>query len=251
MSHQHDPAPRPRPTPQQWRYAQIDFRAPLVALALATGLAGVADAFAFLKYRVFLGIQTGNVDFVGMGLAGKLDAWPCAVASLILFGLGGLLGAGIRRLPNIGPLGPPAIELLTMMVLIAVWGVVDIALDSGRDSLSERVLLTALGAFPIGILGGMVVRTFNYQTSTTFQTGTVLRTTHGLFDWIFERGPARDTAGKLASLGVLCLGCYAIGGFVGAKATGSPVWVFIIAEALIVPMVLLTRPDPGVPATSA
>ena len=76
----------------------------------------------------------------------------------------------------------------------------------------------------------------------------MLRTTHGLADWLFERGPARDTAGKLASLGLLCLACYAVGGFVGAKATDAPVWVFIIAEVLIVPMVLLTRPDPAVAA---
>lgn len=77
----------------RWRVGEYDFHIPFLALALSTGLAGVVDAFSFLKYKVFVGIQTGNVAFVGMGAADHLPAWPSALASLVAFGLGGLLGA--------------------------------------------------------------------------------------------------------------------------------------------------------------
>ncbi|WP_233196908.1 DUF1275 family protein [Verrucosispora sp. ts21] len=101
---------------------------------LGTGLAGVVDAFAFLRYKVFVGIQTGNV--------------------------------------------------------------------------------------------------------ASFQTGTVLRTTRGLADWIFERG---DTSGarRIAGLGLLCLASYAIGGYVGAASEQRPIVTYVIAWALIVVMFVL------------
>ncbi|RUL94905.1 DUF1275 domain-containing protein [Verrucosispora sp. FIM060022] len=210
----------------------------MFALMLGTGLAGVVDAFAFLRYKVFVGIQTGNVAFVGMGLAGHLPAWPSAVASLVAFGLGGLLGAGLRKFPSIGPLRPPGWELLALLALLVLWGLVDRSLDSGRDSLTERTILTALCAFPVGILGGLVTRTFGVQTATSFQTGTVLRTTRGLADWIFERG---DTSGarRIAGLGLLCLASYAIGGYVGAASEPRPIVTYVIAWALIVVMLVL------------
>ncbi|MET8233368.1 DUF1275 family protein [Micromonospora sp. NPDC005298] len=215
------------------------FRAPLFALTMGVGLAGVVDAFSFLRYKVFVGIQTGNVVFVGMGLAGHLPAWPSAVASLVAFGLGGLLGAGLRRLPPVGPITPPTVELVVMLALLVVWGLVDRGLDSGRDSLTERTLLTALCALPIGILGGLVVRTFGVQTATSYQTGTVLRTTQGLFDWLFGRG---DTSGvrRLALIGLLCLVSYAVGGFVGAATQSRPIWTFVILWALALVMIALT-----------
>ncbi|MEV6813468.1 YoaK family protein [Micromonospora sp. NPDC051296] len=225
--------------PSRWRLSEVDFHAPLFALVLGTGLAGVVDAFAFLRYKVFVGIQTGNVVFVGMGLAGHLPAWPSAVASLVAFGLGGLLGAGIRRIPAIGPITPPGMELFAMLVLLVVWGLVDRALGSGRDSLTERTVLTALCAFPIGILGGLIVRTFGVQTATSYQTGTVLRTTQGLADWVFGGG---DTAGarRLAMIGLLCLASYAVGGYVGAATQSRPISTFVILWALIVVMIALT-----------
>ncbi|MGC4861067.1 YoaK family protein [Micromonospora sp. DT41] len=225
-------------TPDRWRVGQLDFRAPLFAMMLGTGLAGVVDAFSFLKYKVFVGIQTGNVAFVGMGAAGHLPAWPSALLSLVAFGLGGLLGAGIRRLRPIGPLTPPGMELTAMLVLLVIWGLVNRSLDSGRDSLTERTILTGLCAFPVGILGGLIVRTFGVQTATSFQTGTVLRTTQGLADWVFEKD--NGSARKLATIGLLCLVSYAIGGFVGAATESHGFWPFLITWALIVVLIALT-----------
>ncbi|WP_244879676.1 hypothetical protein [Micromonospora aurantiaca (nom. illeg.)] len=35
----------------RWRVGEYDFHIPFLALALSTGLAGVVDAFSFLKYK--------------------------------------------------------------------------------------------------------------------------------------------------------------------------------------------------------
>ncbi|MGC4893178.1 DUF1275 family protein [Micromonospora sp. DT31] len=199
----------------------------------------MVDAFSFLKYKVFVGIQTGNVAFVGMGAAGHLPAWPSALVSLVAFGLGGLLGAGIRRLSPAGPLTPPGMELLAMLALLVVWGLVDRSLDSGRGSLAERTVLTALLAFPVGILGGLIVRTFGVQTATSYQTGTVLRTTKGIADWIFEPS-GRAAAGRLAATGLLCLVSYAVGGYVGAATESRPIWTLVVTWALSVALIALT-----------
>ena len=229
----------PNDAEDRWRVGEYDFHVPFLALALATGLAGVVDAFSFLKYKVFVGIQTGNVAFVGMGAADHFPPWPAAVASLVAFGLGGLLGAGIRRLRPAGPLTPPGMELLAMLALLVLWGVVDRSLDSGRDSLTERTILTALLAFPVGILGGLIVRTFGVQTATSYQTGTVLRTTKGSADWVCEP-EGRAAAGRLAATGLLCLVSYAIGGFVGAATEARPIWTMIVTWGLAVVLVAST-----------
>lgn len=225
--------------PNRWRTAGADFHVPLFAVLLGTALAGVVDAFSFLKYKVFVGIQTGNVVFVGMGAADHFPPWPSAVASLVAFGLGGLLGAGIRRLPTVGPLTPPGMELLAMGVLFVVWGLVDRSLDSGQGSLTERSILTALCAFPVGILGGLIVRTFGVQTATSYETGTVLRTTRGLADWIFERDDT-GRARRIAGIGLLCLISYAVGGYVGAVTESRPGWMLAIVWAVSVVLIVLT-----------
>ncbi|MEV7331862.1 DUF1275 family protein [Micromonospora sp. NPDC093244] len=215
------------------------FRAPLFALTTSIVLAGVVDGFAILRYGVFVGNQTGNVVFVGVGLAGHLPAWQSALASLVAFGLGGLLGAGLRRIPAAGPITPPTVELVVMLVLLVVWGLVDTGLDSGHDSSAERTLLTALCALPIGILGGLVVRTSGVQTATSYQTGTLLRTTQGLAEWVFGRGDTSRVR-RLALIGLLCLVSYAVGGALGASTQDRPIRSFAIVWALALVMIALT-----------
>ncbi|MEU9512841.1 DUF1275 family protein [Micromonospora sp. NPDC048169] len=97
----------------------------------------------------------------------------------------------------------------------------------------------ALLAFPVGILGGLVVRTFGVQTATSYQTGTVLRTTKGIADWVFEP-EGRSAAGRLAATGLLCLVSYAIGGFVGAATETRPIWTMIVTWALAVVLIAFT-----------
>ncbi|MFF5056489.1 DUF1275 family protein [Micromonospora sp. NPDC000663] len=226
-------------SPDRWRTTDVAFRAPLFALTTSIVLAGVVDGFAILRYGVFVGNQTGNVVFVGVGLAGHLPAWQSALASLVAFGLGGLLGAGLRRIRAAGPITPPTVELVVMLVLLVVWGLVDTGLDSGHDSSAERTLLTALCALPIGILGGLVVRTSGVQTATSYQTGTLLRTTQGLAEWVFGRGDTPRVR-RLALIGLLCLVSYAVGGAVGASTQDRPIRSFAIVWALALVMIALT-----------
>ncbi|WP_341721481.1 hypothetical protein QQG74_18125 [Micromonospora sp. FIMYZ51] len=76
------------------------------------------------------------------------------------------------------------------------------------------------------------------QTATSFQTGTVLRTTRGFADWVFERGDA-GPAGKIAGIGLLCLASYAVGGYVGAATQQRPIVTYLITWALVVLLFLL------------
>lgn len=226
-------------SPDRWRTTEVAFRVPLFALTMSVVLAGVVDGFAILRYRVFVGNQTGNVVFVGVGLAGHPASWQSALASLVAFGLGGLLGAGLRRIPASGPIAPPTVELGVMLVLLVAWGLVDLGLDSGHGSSTERTLLTALCAFPIGILGGLVVRTLGVQTATSYQTGTLLRTTQGLAEWVFGHGDTSRVR-RLAMIGLLCLVSYAVGGALGASTQGRPLRSFVIVWALALVMIALT-----------
>lgn len=217
----------------------MDFQAPVLALFLGTGLAGVLNAFSFLRYKVFVGIQTGNVVFVGMGLGGHFSAWPSAVTSLIAFSLGGQLGAGIRRIPPVRKFTPPGMELSAMLVLLVVWGLVDTALDSGHGSSVDRAILSGLAAFPSGILGGLVSRTFGVETTTTYQTGTVLRTTWAVAGWLFG-AHGSGSAPQVALLGLLCLASLAAGGFVAAATQSRPIWTFAVSWAVAAAMIVLT-----------
>ena len=224
--------------------SEVDFHAPLLALMLGTGLAGGLNAFSFLRYKVFVGVQTGNVVFIGMGLGGHLSVWPSAVASLLAFSLGGLVGAVIRRIPPVRKFTPPGMELSVMLVLLVVWGLVDRALDSGRGSSVDRAILSGLGAFPVGILGGLVVRTFGVETTTSYETGTVLRTTWEVARWLV-RAQGSAKARHMALVGLICLGSYAVGGYVAAATQSRPIWTFAISWAVAVAMIALTLGKSG------
>lgn len=234
-----DPGRSAPATSDRWRVTQVDFHAPTLALILGTGLAGVLNAFSFLRYKVFVGVQTGNVAFIGMGLGGHLPAWPSAVTSLFAFSLGGLLGAGIRRIPPTRKFTPPGMELSAMLVLLVVWGLVDRALDSGQGSTVDRAMLSGLGAFPVGILGGLVIRTFGVQTTTSYQTGTVLRTASAITGWLVG-APGSRKARHVALLGLLCLASYAAGGYVAAVTQSRPIWTFAVSWAAAAAMIALT-----------
>ncbi|WP_424534133.1 DUF1275 family protein [Sphaerisporangium viridialbum] len=211
---------------------------------LTTMLAGVLDAFALLTYKVFVGIQTGNLLFVAMGLAGQLKYWPTALASLIAFGVGGLIGATIRRVAAAKRPPPPVLELAAMMLVLIIWAVVNGLLDSGGAEQTHRALLAALGGLATGILGWLFVNTFGIPTTTSYQTGTVLRVITGLADWLLGWGDDRSRARRVTGYGLLSLIGYGLGGVVGASAHTRPEAMFVIAGVLVILLLALARTSP-------
>lgn len=231
---------RPDRTGDDWQDTRTEFRFPLLALGLTTGVSGLVDAFTLLRYGVFTANQAGNVVHIGMGLGGAFPGWPAALASVAGFGAGAVLGGRLRKAAR---LPPPAAELIGVIAAATLWSVADLVLDSGTDYTGYRALLTAVSALVLGILARLFLRTAGVRTTTTYQTGTVLSVADGLARWIRGGGrPGRATRTWL--LGLLGIGCYAAGGALGAVVRGWPAAVFALTVAALATLLVIVRPGP-------
>jgi uncharacterized membrane protein YoaK (UPF0700 family) len=220
--------------------ATVEFRFPLVALALTTALAGLVDAFTLLRYGVFTANQSGNIVHVGMGLSGRFPEWLVALTSVASFGLGGVAAVRLRRF---SPPSPPVSELIGVIVVFALWATADILLDSGRDR-PQRILLAALAAFGLGLLAKLFVHTAGITTNTTYQTSTVLGAAQALADWIVRRGHSANAARRWI-LGLVGITGYAAGGAIGTIAQRSLAWAFVLALAVVTTLLALSRARVG------
>jgi uncharacterized membrane protein YoaK (UPF0700 family) len=221
--------------------ALAEFRFPVVALVLTTGVAGMADAFTLLRYGVFVANQSGNLVHSGMAIGGKFPDWPAALASIAGFGLGGTLATLVRRRGRVGRWAPPAGELVTAILTAVVWALVDVAVATAHPGPGQRALLAAVGAVTLGILAVLFVRTAGIRTTTTYQTGTVLSTAQAFADLV-QRAVRHTTAVRRWSLGLLGITCYALGGTVGSLIVGRPGLVFALGIGVLVALLLLIRP---------
>ena len=215
----------------------VEFRYPLVALALTTAVAGLIDAVTLLRYGVFTANQSGNIVHVGMGLSGHFSPWPVALASIVGFGVGGAVGGPLRRAATASP---PVTELLGVIVVFTLWATADFLLDSGSRDRTHQVLLAALAAVGLGILAVLFVRTAGVKTTPTYQTSTVLNAAQSLSAWIARRGH-NPSAARRWTLGLVGIACYAAGGAIGAIAQRSVAWVFVLAIAVLATLLAVAR----------
>jgi uncharacterized membrane protein YoaK (UPF0700 family) len=215
----------------------VEFRYPLLALVLTTVVAGLIDAFTLLRYGVFTANQSGNVVHVGMGLSGRFPQWLVAAASIVGFGVGGVVAGRLRR---VSPTSPPVAELVGVITVLALWATADLLLDSGRGDRTQQVLLATLAAIGLGLLARLFLRTAGVRTSTTYQTSTVLNTTRALSEWIGSRGRRPDAARRWM-LGFVGVAGYAVGGGIGAVVQRSVAWVFVLALAVVAALLAVAR----------
>lgn len=173
-----------------------------------------------------------------MGLSGSFPDWPAALASIVGFGVGGVVGGQLRHALR---RSPPVPELVGVIVTVALWAVADLLLQSGSRERTQRVLLAALGAVSLGMLARLFLRTVGVKTTTTYQTGTVLNAAQGLSDWIGHKG-RRGSGARRWTLGLLGIGCYGGGGTIGAIAQRSPAWVFALTIAILTTLLATVRP---------
>ncbi|MGW0434367.1 DUF1275 family protein [Micromonospora sp. NPDC003197] len=227
----------------RWQDAESEFRQPVLALALATGVAGYVDAFSLLRYGVFVANQSGSLIHLGMGLAGHFPGWPAALASIVGFGLGGGLAHLLRRRVESHRRAPPGPQLVVVIGVVLLWAGLEqaLAVRHGQFGLAQRVPLAAVGAIGMGMHAVLFVRTAGVKTTTTYQSGTVLNTGENFVNWL-RHSDRRRSSNRRWLLGFVGTGCYAAGGGFGALVTPWPVWVFVGAVAGLVVLLGIVRP---------
>ncbi|GIJ25173.1 hypothetical protein Vqi01_03350 [Micromonospora qiuiae] len=215
-----------------------EFRHPLLALALTTGIAGAMDAFAFLRYGAFVANQSGNAIFLGLGPAGEHPAWPASAAALVAFGAGAGIASWLRGQRR----GRAAtwVNLVITEAALVLWAVLNVLLAYGRHHASFRIVLAASGALAMGALATLLTSTAGFATTTTYQSGTVQKTGQYAVRWLTHPRADRGRAELGILLGLLTIASYAAGGAVGAWVQREPHWtpawgaVALTAVALLV-----------------
>ncbi len=221
--------------------SRTEFRYPLLALVVATGVAGLMDAVAVTRYGVFVANQSGNLVHVGMGLAGRDPLWFASACSIGAFGFGAAIAFGVRRACGPGRPDPAVAGFCLALAALLLWAVADAALDLGAPGLDRRAVLAAAGAFFMGCLGGLFARTAGIATTITYQSGTVMKTGTRVVAWITGSGAARRKASQGVMLGLLGIGGYVSGSFFGALTASRPMLTFVLAAVVLVVLMLTLR----------
>jgi uncharacterized membrane protein YoaK (UPF0700 family) len=146
-------------------------------LAGLTFSSGAVDALAFLGLgKVFTAFQTGNLVFLGIGLADASAAHMArAAVSLAAFGAGVLVATHLVRVGRGSGLWPPRVSAALGLAWIAqaVLAVVWLATSGHPGTESEDVLL-ALSAVAMGLQSGAVLSLGVTGVFTTAVTATVM-----------------------------------------------------------------------------
>jgi uncharacterized membrane protein YoaK (UPF0700 family) len=181
--------------------------------------AGMYEAICFLALgKVFAGFQTGNLVFLGFGVAGtRAPAGPntvTVVISLATFAAGVVLaipvlkgfGGGHETEHNVLQAWPRpvsivlAIALIGQVAFLAVW-------ITAASPASLAYILIALAAFPMG-LQAYAIRSLNVPgISTTAFTATYVDLVSGVASWALTAPSARRLTAAVAGV--------AAGGFLG------------------------------------
>lgn len=216
------------------------FRLPVLALALLTIVAGFADGYALIRYDVFVANQSGNIVRVGMGLVGNYSAWDLAVAAMLGFGVGAMIGWQLRSWAGERITLLVRGRLLAVATLIAAWAVVVVTANSSR---SIGLASAFLGATAMGTMASVLTHVAGVQAQTTFQSATITRAAQGVLDWAARRDPAHRTGRTLALISAMTLACYAGGGAVGSVMAGLSAITLLLALLPLTVVFSLIRSD--------
>ena len=216
------------------------FRLPVLALALLTIVAGFADGYALIRYDVFVANQSGNIVRVGMGLVGNYSAWDLAVAAMLGFGVGAMIGWQLRSWAGERITLLVRGRLLAVATLIAAWAVVVVTANSSR---SVGLASAFLGATAMGTMASVLTHVAGVQAQTTFQSATITRAAQGVLDWAARRDPAHRTGRTLALISAMTLACYAGGGAVGSVMAGLSAITLLLALLPLTVVFSLIRSD--------
>jgi len=187
----------------------------LVGLTVVTGL---VDAFSYLHLgRVFVANMTGNVVFLGFGLAGVGDiAIIASLIAILTFTLGAFVGGRwrLRRAPHRGHLLAVAAALQAALVVSAAL-VAESANPSGQVN---QLTLVGLLAVAMGGQNAIARRLAVPDLTTTVLTLTVTGLVADATSWSVR---ARRLVPIVAMLG----GALAGGALLRWVSIAAPLWV--------------------------
>src|SRR5258707_1108434 len=172
------------------------------ALTLSSG---AIDSISFLGLgKVFTAFMTGNVAFLGMGIAGNpAPRVVSVVASMVAFAVGIYIATMItssdekksdviwspRRTIILG------VSLLAHLGFVAIWFA-----NSGRPGANVIPILLAVWALAMGLQSGAVRKLHVEGIFTTAATGTLMVLAADLVNWRLTRDERRRARGVLISL---------------------------------------------------
>jgi uncharacterized membrane protein YoaK (UPF0700 family) len=192
----------------------------LVTLTVVTGL---VDSFSYLSLgHVFVANMTGNVVFLGFGLAGAGDiAVGASLVAILAFTLGAAAGGrwGIRRAPHRGHL--LAAGAATQAALVV--GAAIVAETAGVGGTAARLILVGLLAGAMGGQNAIARRLAVPDLTTTVLTLTVTGLVADATSWSV-RGR------RLVAVAAMLGGALAGGALLRWVSTAAPLW---LAAALL------------------
>jgi len=197
---------------------------------------GAVDAISFLGLgKVFTAFMTGNVAFLGMGIAGSpAPRLVSVLASMVAFGLGVYLATIITSSgeQKSGVIWSPrttfalGVSLLAHLGFVAIWFA-----NSGRPSASLFPILLAVWALAMGLQSGAVRKLKVEGIFTTAATGTLMVLAADLVNWRLTRDERRRARGVLISL---CIGATAGAYLLFHAPIWAPVLPLVITAGVVV-----------------
>ncbi len=193
----------------------------LVGLTVVTGL---VDAFSYLSLgHVFVANMTGNVVFLGFGLAGAGDiAVTASVVAILAFALGAAAAGRLaaRWTPHRGHLLATAAATQAGLVVAAAI----IVETAGVRGSAARLILVGLLSVALGGQNAVARRLAVRDLTTTVLTLTVTGLVADATSWSVRQ---RRTVSVLAMLG----GAFAGGALLRWVSPAAPLW---LAAALLI-----------------
>ena len=218
------------------------FRAPVIVLALLAVTAGFADGYALTRFDVFVANQSGNVVRIGMGVVGEYAAWDLALLSMLGFAAGGMASWLLARVATARGLPVHVVRLFAVAVLVLAWWVAVIGVDERQEA---GRLSAFVGAAAMGVVATILTHVSGVQAQPAYQSANVLSSAQGLLDWLLRSDPVHRTGRLVALVGGLTLGCYALGGALGAAMAGLGPGAVLVVLAPLVASLLLSRRAPA------
>ncbi|HEY4464012.1 MAG TPA: YoaK family protein [Streptosporangiaceae bacterium] len=235
----------------------------LVALSFSTG---VYEAICFLSFgKVFTAFQTGNIVFLGVGLAGTRPPagpnWITVVISLAAFAAGAALAMPILKAVGaetdlrgnaVFQVWPRrvsivlGISLLLAIAFFAVW-------QTTSAPIQLAYTLIALSAFAMGAQMNAIRSLHVPGMSTTAFTATFISLVNGIKTWSLTGAAVRRLAGSLIGLAAGALLGDSMLRYAHAYAPLVPVVVIalVIAIASVALKPVLGAAVPGAPGEAA
>jgi len=224
----------------------------LIGLAFASGM---FEAICFLSFgKVFTAFQTGNIVFLGVGLAGTRAPfgpdWVRVVISLAAFAAGAALAARVLARfdgdeevedSEITEAWPRRVSIVLVGVLVVQIGFLVVWMATSPSSGVSNTLI-GLNALAMGAQMNAIRSMHVPGISTTAATATFISLVTGLSNWSLKSPVLRRLAGVLVGM--------ALGAFVGDwmldhASTYAPLVPVAVIAAVIAVAWLRLRPKPS------